>query len=233
MNRIVIILATICALHTAPVMGHEGEPRYDRASLSVAAERDVENDLLVAVLFAEHQVQRQQTVSKEVNEAIRWALTQAKRNAAVKVRTTQYNTSPIYNKQVITGWRARQSIRLESKDPDQLSELTGDLQTRLSIGSVNYAVSKPARDSIEESLTTEAIAQFSLPAELITRDLGWSSYRIVEMNIHTQGARPQSRAYASRGMVAMEQSLAPAIKAGVRQVSVNISGTIEVDAGVL
>ena len=110
------------------------------------------------MLFAEYQAQSQQSVSKEVNEAIRWALTQAKRNAAVKVRTTQYNTSPIYNKQIIIGWRARQSIRLESKDPDQLSELMGDLQTRLSIGSVNYAVSKPARDSAEESLITEAIA---------------------------------------------------------------------------
>jgi len=34
-------------------------------------------------------------------------------------------------------------------------------------------------------------------------------------------------------MVAMEQSSAPAIKAEVRKVSVNISGPIEVDAGAL
>lgn len=230
MNRIVIILAAIYALHTAPVIGHEGKPRYDRVSLSVAAERNVENDLLAAALFAEHQAQRQQMVSMEVNEAIRWALTQAKRKAAVKVRTMQYNTSPIYDKQVITGWHARQSSQLESKGPDQLIE---DLQTRLSIGSVNYAVSKPARDSVEESLTTEAIAQFSLRAELITCDLGRSSDRIVRMNINTEAVRPQSRAFASRDMVAMEQSSMPAIKAGVRKASVNISGTIEVDPGAL
>jgi len=230
MFRILVVAVLYATVYAMSVGAHESEPTYDRVSLSVSAERDVENDLLVAIVYAEHQAQRQQTVSNKVNEAVRWALDKARLSSGVKVQTTQYNTSPIYNKRVITGWRARQSIRLESNDAEQLSELIGDLQQRLSIGSVNYAVSKAARDLVEESLTSEALAQFGRRADLITRDLGRKSYRIVQMNINTQGRRPQPIAYATRGVAAaMEKTSAPAIEAGVQTVTVNVSGTIEVD----
>ena len=58
---------------------------------------------------------------------MRWALDRAKQVAGVKVQTTQYHTNPLYNKKVISGWRARQSIRLESESADQLSDLIGEL----------------------------------------------------------------------------------------------------------
>lgn len=230
MHKVFTIFTLLAMAVSGPVHAHESEPTYDRITLSASSEREVENDLLVASLYAEHQAQRQQTVSKEVNAAIRWALEKSKQSSDIKVQTTQYNTSPLYNKNVITGWRARQSIRLESKDADKLSDLIGELQERLSIGSVNYAVSKAARDLVEESLTSEALAQFRRRADLVTRDLGRKSYRFVQININTQGARPQPIAYATRG-VAMESAAPPAIEAGVQTVSVNVSGTIEVDAG--
>ncbi len=210
---------------------HESEPTFDRVSLSASAEREVENDLLVAVLFAEHQAPRQQTVSQAVNDAIRWALDKAKAMSGVKVQTTQYNTSPLYDKKIIRGWRARQSIRLESKNADVLSDLIGELQERLSIGSVKYALSKAARDAVEELLTTQALARYRQRAELITKELGRKTYRIVQININTQGANPRQVGYATRGIAAMEKSAGPAIEAGVQRVTVNVSGTIEVDPG--
>ncbi len=226
------IVATIIALVSAgAAYAHDADPTYDRISLTASAEREVENDTLVAVLFAEHQAQRQQAVSQAVNTAISWALDKSKATESIKVQTMQYNTSPLYDKKIITGWRARQSIRLESKDAEKLSDLIGELQERLSIGSVNYAVSKAARDLAEEALTSEALAQYRRRAELVTRDLGRKTYRIVQLNINSHGARPRQIAYATRGMAAMEKSAGPAIEAGVQTVSVNVSGTIEVDAG--
>jgi len=213
---------------------HDNPPTYDRISLSASAEREVENDTLVAILFAEHQAQRQQEVSKFVNEAVRWALDTAKREKGIKVQTTQYNTSPVYNKKIITGWRARQSLRLESTDTDAISDLIGELQERLSVGSINYTVSKASRDGVEESLTSEALAQFKRRAERVTRDLGRKSYRIVQLNIHAQGGRPQPQVYAAR-VASMEAApaRAPAIEAGVQKLGVNVSGTIEVDTGAM
>ncbi len=226
------IIAVITALIlVGSVKAHDSEPTYDRVSLSASAEREVENDLLVAVLFAEHQAQRQQTVSQAVNVAIRWALDKAKAIDGVKVQTTQYNTSPLYDKKIITGWRARQSIRLESKSAEALSDLIGELQERLSIGSVNYAVSKAARDAAEESLTTLALAQYRQRAELVTKELGRNTYRIVQININAQAAHPRQIAYATRGIAALEKSAGPALESGVQRVTVNVSGTIEVDPG--
>lgn len=222
--------ASYCLLFATLAVGaHDGDPSYDRISLSASAEREVENDTLVAELYAEHQAQRQRDVSTVVNGAVAWALKKSKGQAGIKVQTTQYNTSAVYNKQTITGWRARQSIRLESTDAEKLSDLIGELQEKLSIGSIRYAVSKAARDAVEETLTSQAIAQFKRRAELVTRDLGRKSYRLVQLNIHAQGGNPRPVAYAARGM-AMDAA-APAIEAGVQTLGVNISGTIEVDPG--
>ena len=226
-----IAATIITVVSTSAVFAHDVEPTYDRISLSASAEREVDNDLLVTVLFAEHQAPRQQAVSEAVNTAIRWALDKSKATDDIKVQTMHYNTAPVYDKKIITGWRARQSIRLESKDAEKLSDLIGELQERLSIDSVNYAVSKAARDLAEEALTSEALAQYRRRAELVTRDLGRKTYRIVDLNINAQGAHPHQIAYATRGMDAMEATAGPAIEAGVQTISVNVSGAIEVDAG--
>ena len=229
MCKHILMVAIIVVAGVESALAHESEPTYNRVSLSVSVEREVENDILIAVLFAEHQAQRQQTVSREVNKAIRWALDESKQRDGIKVQTTHYNTSPVYTKKVISGWRARQSIRLESSDPEQLGELIGELQERLSIESVNYAVSKAARDVVEESLTTDALAQYRRRAELITHNLGRKSYRIVQLNINTQGGvRPRQMAYANRGMMATEAGAAPAIEAGVQKITVSITGAINV-----
>lgn len=213
---------------TTRAFAHETTPTYDRISLAASAESEVENDVLVASLFVEHRGRRQHTVSKEVNDAIRWALAKSQQSTNVKVQTTRYNTSPLYEKNAITGWRVRQSIRLESTDADQLSELIGELQERLSIGSVNYAVSKATRDRVEETLITQALAQFRRRADLVTRDLGRKSYRIVQITINTQGGHPVPVAVRTRGVAAMAATVPPAIEAGVQTVTVSITATIEI-----
>lgn len=227
-----VLLILMLILSATFAWAHDTDPTYDRVSLDASAEQEVENDTLVAILFAEHQAQRQKDVSTVVNEAVRWALDKAKGKSGIKVQTTQYNTSPVYNKKVISGWRARQSIRLESTDADLISDLIGELQERMSIGSINYAVSKSARDAVEEALTSAALEQFKRRAELVARDLGRKSYRIVQLHINTQGGRPQPIAYAAR-VATMEAAQAPAIEAGVQTVTVAVSGTIEVDAGAM
>lgn len=210
---------------------HEVDDHLNRISLSASAEQEVENDLLIANLYSEHQSQQQQDVADHVNQAIRWAIDKSKKVAGVKVQTTQYNTSPLYNKRVITGWQARQGIRLESKDSAALGDLIGVLQERLLVGSINYSVSKDNRDKAEEALTAEALAQFSKRARLIANELNSDGYQIVQLHVNTQGGHPTPISYASRGLVSAEAKVAaPSIEAGVQNVVVSINGTIELDA---
>ena len=215
---------------TLLVEGHDMENRFNQVSLTASAEREVENDLLIVNLYAEHQAQKQQDVANHVNKAIHWALEKVKKVDGVKVQTTQYNTSPLYNKQIINGWRARQAIRLESMDATRLSELIGDLQERLLVGSINYGVSKQARDLAEEELTQEALAQFTRRATQIAKALGRDGFQIVQIHVNTQGGRPVPMSYAVRGLAKAEaMDAAPAIESGVQNVSVSVNGTVEIN----
>lgn len=228
-RKLLFIVGLLVMAHF--VEGHEMEAQYNRISLSASAEREVENDLLVANLYAEHQAQKQQDVANHVNKAIRWALERCKGVETVKVQTTQYNTSPLYNKQIINGWRARQGIRLESTDAATLGELIGDLQEQLLVASIDYGVSKQSRDSAEEELTEQALRLFMKRARHISQTLGRDGFQIVQIHVNAQGGRPVPISYATRGLARAEaMDAAPAIESGVQNVSVSVNGTVEINS---
>lgn len=204
---------------------------YDQIDLSASAEREIENDELVAVVYAQAQAQRQAEAANSVNQDIRWALDLAESTRGVTSQTLQYNSYPVYgNNQRIVGWQARQSLRLETRDSDRLSELLGDLQERVAIESVNYQVSREAREAADDELIAEALQSFNRRARLVADELGRSGYRIVRININTGGGRVAPVAFRSRAMVAEADVAQPALEAGTQTVSVNVSGTIELNA---
>lgn len=232
MHKTVVAAVLMTAL-TGHAWAHGGERVvYDQVDLSASAEREVDNDVLVAFVYTEQEGQRQADVAERVNEAMQWALEQAKAAAGVNVQTTQYNTYPVYasNSSTITGWRARQSLKLESKDPKAVSDLLGALQEKLAVESVDYRISKEARDRAEEALTAEALGQFQARAQQIAAALSRSGYRIVRLNIGTGGNYPGPVAYHGK-MLAAEGAAAPAVlEAGAQSVNVTVSGTIQLEA---
>lgn len=207
-------------------------PTYDRVDLSASAEREVGNDLLVAVVFAEVEDNDQADAANAVNESIQWAAERARRVAGLELQTQQYTTRPVYapNSRRITGWIARQSLRLESQDPEVLSELLGELQARVAIQSLGAELSRSARDSAEEALIAEAIAAFKRRAELVAAELGHQGYRLVHLNVGTSGFFP-NRNNVRELSFASADAAPPAIEAGGQSVTVTVNGTIELDAG--
>jgi predicted secreted protein len=129
---------------------------YDRISFSVSTGESVANDTLVAVLYAQQEGTDASRLSRTVNRTIEKAVKIAKSNPAIKVRTLDYTTSPRYQKQKLSGWRVRQSIRLESRDATALSELIGELQQELNVGSISYTLSVERRAESEERLIGSA-----------------------------------------------------------------------------
>lgn len=199
---------------------------YDRINLSVSAGESVENDILKAELFAQQEGNDAARLAREVNRDISRAVEQAKGVTGVKVQTLDYSTSPIYRKQSITGWRVRQSIRLESRDAASLSKLIGSLQEHLGISNITYALSPEGRKTIEDKLIARAISRFKQRAELISNEMEQSGYRLVQMNINSDRITP--RPVQMRAMT-MEFGGAPSptLEAGSQRVVVNINGTIE------
>ena len=210
-----------------PAGAHDVPITYDRINVSVSVQEDVDNDVLVAVMYSQREGPRAAAVSNEVNKTIAWPLAKAQTVAAVKAQTLQYTTSPVYRNQAITGWRVRQGVRLESRDPAALSELLATLQGRLGIQSVDYTISPARRRQAEDGLIAQALAAFRNRAQLITGELGRSQYSLVHMDVATGSVRPGPVPYRSAMLLESASVAAPALEAGVQSVNVTVSGTIE------
>ena len=200
---------------------------YDRINLSASAEGKATNDLLVAVLFQRAEGPAAEGLAAEVNKAIAAAIELAKAAPDVTVQTLNYQTAPTYQNQKVTGWSVQQSIRLESRNTEALSQLLGKLQKTLKVESISYQVSPAMLREAEEGLIGKAIQAFQQRADLVTKALGRKRYRLVAMDVNTQGA-PVYPLRASGRMMAMEAAAAPpALEAGEQAVTVTVQGTIE------
>lgn len=227
--RIALASLFLCVAMT-PALAHDAAPTYDRINFQVSASQEVANDTLVAVMYYERSGQQPTAMADDVNRTIEQAVATAKKNSAIKVQTLNYRQEPLYKNQTVTGWKVRQSIRLESTDVAALGTLIGELQKRLSVASLSYAVSPEVRARVADVLITRALGGFAERGKLIATELGRPDYRIVSMDVATARAAPgpvRMRAVAS---MADSSSVAPpALEAGVQTITVQISGTIELE----
>ena len=203
-----------------PVSAAEAPIRYDQIDLSAQASTQVDNDTLIAVLYAQQEGDDLNALTDGVNRAITQAVKQAKSAEGVTVQTLGYQTSPIYQQQRLSGWRVRQSIRLESRQSGRLSQL-------LSLDSLSYAVSTERQQSVEDQLIAQAIDAFQHRAKLVAERLGHKRYRLVEMSINTGSQMPQPQRVRASMMALESPVAAPSLEAGSQTLRVEVSGRIE------
>ncbi len=224
MRRFIPVLLLLLPLQ---LHAHETESRYDRINLSASAQQQLQNDTLIATLYAEEEGSDAVQLADSVNKKIRWAVDFIKKHRQIKLQTSAYSTSPVYKNNKIIRWRVRQSITLETRDMTAGSELIGRLQNRLALQSMQFAVSPEARTRADDALISEALSAFERRAKLITEQLKRKRYKIVNINISTSGGARPYRSYARAAV--MESVAAPAIEAGEQTVQVNVSGNIELE----
>ena len=223
-----LVIALFIAFGATKIAGaHETPQSFDRINFQVSAVEEVENDTLVVVMYSEHSGQKPSTIADEVNRDISWAVDLAKKSNTIKVQTLHYRQDPLYNNQSISGWKIRQSIRLESAEAESLSALIGDMQGRLSVASLRYTVSPMRRDKVERKLIAEALNRFESRGEQIQVELGRTGYRIVNRDVITSGQSSAPIRMRAAAMMEDAAVAAPSIEPGVQTVSVQVSGTIE------
>ncbi len=218
------------AMTTTSAAAHDVTPTYDRVNFRVSATKEVDNDTLVVVMYHERNGQHPTSMADDVNRTIAWAVELARQAGGIKVQTLQYRQEPVYRNQSISSWRVRQSIRLESNDVTTLSRLVGALQERLSVASLRYTISPEVRRNVEDELITLALGRFGRRGKLIADELGRSDYRIVAMDVTTSGGSPAPvRMRAVAAMAESSSVTAPTLEPGVQSVTVQVSGTIELE----
>ena len=207
---------------------HDEALTYNRIHLSTSANTGVENDTLIAILYIQREGTKLPELANEVNKRIAEAIQQSKQVSGIDVQTLGYQSDPIYDKRLLSGWRVRQSIRLESQDTASLSQLIGGLQRLLAVESIDYRVSPDKMREVEETLIAEAIDAFTQRAKLITNLLGYKHYRPVNITIDAAG-KPM-HAMRTRGLAIQAEMAAPVIEAGKQDIHITVSGTIEMQA---
>jgi predicted secreted protein len=216
-----------CLLLTNALPAAEQPPRYDQINLTAEASQETDNDTLVTLLSAQREGSDPAALSDSVNKLISEAVKEAKQQPEVKLQTLGYQTSPIYQQQRLTGWRVKQSLRLESRNVEKLSQLLSRLQERLALESISYSVSDERLQAVEEELIKQALDAFQKRAHLVTEELGRKSYRLVEMTIQRSGQPLQPRRMRGSMMATASSVAAPSLEAGTQTLRVEINGRIE------
>lgn len=225
MRTLAILLLGLLSLsafaHTEPLT-------YNRIAFTEEASADVDNDLLVAVMYVEREGPRAEVLAGEVNRAVARAVDRAKQVPGVSVQTQSYRTTAVYHKSSISGWRVNQSIRLESRDSQRLGDLIGELQDSLNVQSISYQVSEEQQRIHVERLVEQALQRFQQRAKDIAATLGKSTYRIVHVSVNSGTGSPvPMRADMMMRMEADARVAAPRIEAGTQRLQVTVSAEIE------
>ncbi len=226
--KLQLTLALTLALTSGSALSHADAPQYNRVNLNESAQLEVDNDLLVAVLFAQAEGRDAAAPADQVNQTMDWAVNLAKSHPGVKVQTLGYRSNPISNKGNIRGWRVNQSLRLESRDSRELGDLIASLQEQLQVQSIGYQVSEEQRRQHLDGLTKQALTRFQARADHIAKSLGRKAYRLVRININDGHHSPMPVARGMMMEASSDSGVAPArIEAGTQTMTISINGEIE------
>jgi len=198
-----------------------------RVEFQVERTRDVANDLITALLRVTHDDLDPARLADRVNQDMRWATELAKKKAGIEVESGAYYTSPIREKERITGWTASQELVLTARDTAQLSALVARLQERLQLASLQFSVSLERRRAIEDELISEALAAYTKRAELIRRELGAAAHELVYLSVNAGGAVPPMPVRFAEATYASSKVAEPSLEVGTSALSVAVSATIE------
>jgi len=225
---VTVLLFCAAAFAMPAVSLADSEQAEDQVSFRVEVGRDVENDLVTAILNVTAEALKPAKLADTINSTMSWALEQARANQKVNSRSGAYQTYPVYEDKKIVRWRGRQELQLESQDVDRLSELVGTLQSRLQMQSLQFSVSPDKRRQIEDTLIEQALAAYQRRADIIRKSVGAQGYTLLEVDIHTAGQdrpMPPLRAEAV-SMLSRSSVSQPAMEQGTSRVNVQVSGKI-------
>ena len=200
---------------------------YNRVRLQAQQLEAVSNDTMHVTLNTFGEAREPASLATGINEDMEWALGIARRQQGITSRTGGYQTYPVYKDNVLKGWRGEQSLELEGKDIRAMSRLVGELQGKLQVKSMSFSVSDAKRTGVENRLISRALDAFKARAAIVVDNLHASGYRIVEMTISTSSQRPPAPYPVARMATTMQAESRVAVEAGESDVSVMVSGTIE------
>jgi predicted secreted protein len=163
----------LVALAAWPLAGAWAQAPLTRLFLQESASRDVEQNVLVATVQAHAEAASPAEAQAAVNESMAAAVERVRAEAEIRAATGSYS---VYERRDRDNrpvdWVADQDLRLTSKDPAALLELTGSLQEMgLNVIGLGWQVDDETRRKVQDELTIAAIATLRQRAQAIAESI--------------------------------------------------------------
>ncbi len=179
--------------------------------LSAEASTEASNDMATAVLFVQRDGEQPGALQAEVNDVISSALAELKADSRLKVSTGGYTTYQRTDRNgKPEGWRVRAELRVASEDMTALSKAIDKANARMSLSSIQFSLTRAARERLERSLMQEAAANFNTKARDAAKALGYAEVELIEVTYNQSGrSAPMPRAMMAARMEAASLPIEP------------------------
>lgn len=238
MNKKLLALVSACLLASAaaaqtavvtPVLQKDPE---GVVSLNSSATIQVPNDWITVQFSTSKEGTDAAAVQVALKEALGAALAQARQVAKpdghVEVQGGGFSLQPRFNaKGIVNGWQGTTSLTVQGRDISAIAELAGKVQS-MTVGSLDYSVSREAREKVEGDLAAQAIARFRAKAGDYAKAFGYSSFVVRDANVNFDSGAPVPRPYRMKAMSMSAADAAPLpTEAGSGTVTANVNGSVQ------
>ena len=226
-----VLSASACAQAAAPLQVVQKDPE-GVLSLSSSATVQVPNDWIAVQFSASKEGVDANGVQAQLKEALGAALAQARQVAKgeghVEVQGGGFSLQPRFNaKGVVNGWTGTTSMVVQGRDMGTIADLAGKVQT-MTVSSLDYSVSREAREKVEGQLSADAIARFRAKAADYAKAFGYATFTVRDANVNIDNGQPQPRPYLAKARMApMSDSASLPVEAGSGTVTANVNGSVQ------
>ena len=226
------VSAVACAqAEMAPAMHPiTGTPRAPTLQLEATATGKVPYDLAVATLFVEREGPQGAEPTAAVNRELGALLAEARAMKGVDPFTGAYFTQPIFDRAgMVSGYRVRGEIRLESRDFTAFADALARLSARAPVAQLHYDLSPAARSAEEERLLEAAAEAFRRKATAAASALGFARYALLEAQVGTGGGPGPRPVRAMAASVAPAEMAPPPVAPELATITVTMTGKVRLE----
>jgi predicted secreted protein len=237
MNRKVLMLVAACALGasmTTQARAQAAPVQKDPegvVSLNSSATVQVPNDWIEVQFTTTKEGTDAASVQAALKDALGTALAQARQVAKpdghVEVQGGGFSLQPRLNaKGLVNGWTGTTSMWVQGRDMGTIAELAGRVQS-MTVGNLDYSVSREAREKVEGEVAAQAIARFRAKAADYAKAFGYATFSVRDATVNTDNGQPPPRSFRMKAAMVSSVSDALPVEAGSGSVTANVNGSVQ------
>ena len=237
MNKRVLALVSACVLATSlPSLAAAQAPVVQKdpegvVSLNSSATVQVPNDWIAVQFTTTKEGNDAASVQAALKDALGTALGQARQVAKadghVEVQGGGFSLQPRLNaKGLVNGWTGTTSLSVQGRDMGTIAELAGRVQT-MTVGNLDYSVSREAREKVEGDVSAQAIARFRAKAAEYAKAFGYATFTVREATVNIDNGQAPPRPYLRKAAMASSLSESLPVEAGSGMVTANVNGSVQ------